>query len=138
MGVINAAGSFMGKEFKGSFTNFSTGFANEAGGVINAAKGSGKSAVKQALHSNEGINRSFFSNLSSGFADATSGIRGMMNGKGIKEAHRNPDGSWNKAAIAGTAYAAYTGIDAANRWFNGGNLTHNAAGERDIIGIPLI
>ncbi len=111
------------------------GVVNEA---MNAARGSGKSAVKQALHSNEGINRSFFSNLSSGFANATSGIRGMMNGKGIKRAHRNPDGTWNKAAIAGTAYAGYVGLDAMNRWFNGGNLTHNAAGERDIIGIPLI
>ena len=109
-----------------------------AGKSYRMARGSGVSAIKQQLHSNEGINRGFFSNLSSGFMDATSRIRGMMNGKGIKEAHRNPDGTWNKAAIAGTAYAGYVGLDAMNRWFNGGNLTHNAAGERDIIGIPLI
>lgn len=101
-------------------------------------RGSGKSAVKQQLVGNEGINRGFFASLDAGFMDATAGIRGMLNGKGIRGAHRNPDGTWNKTAIAGTAYAAYAAADAENRWFNGGNLTHNAAGEHDVIGLPLI
>lgn len=102
--------------------------------IVNMARGSGKSAVKQVLRSNEGINRDFFYSLACGADDVFSGINGMLEGRGIKEAHLNPDGTWNKMAIAGTAYT----IDAANRWASGGDLTHNAAGERDIIGIPLI
>ena len=56
----------------------------------------------------------------------------------LKLAHLNQDGTWNKKAIAGSAFVGYTGISSGERLISGGGLYRDDDGNFDVIGLPLI